>query len=62
MVKSAFQRKYVMSLGPYQPKLATYPKSSDIPNGKQNQFSLLWHKEFPHLEYNIVKDAAFCFI
>ncbi|KAF0764466.1 zinc finger MYM-type protein 1-like [Aphis craccivora] len=61
-IESASQRKYLVSLGPYQPKLATYPKNSDIAHGKQNQFSSLWFKEFPHLEYSVVKDAAFCFI
>jgi len=61
-VESASQRKYLVGLGPYQPKLATYPKNLDIAHGKQNQFSSLWFKEFPHLEYSVVKDAAFCFI
>lgn len=61
-VESASQRKYLMSLGPYQPKLATYPKNSNIAHGKQNQFSSLWFKEFPHLEYSVVNDTAFCFI
>lgn len=62
IVKSSAQRKYILSLGPYQPKLAKYPKNLDISSGKQSQFTSLWFNEFPHLEYSIQKDAAFCFI
>lgn len=62
IVKSSAQRKYLLSLGLYQPKLAKYPKNLNIPTEKQSQFTSLWFNEFPHLEYSIQKDAAFCFI
>lgn len=62
IVKSSAQRKYLLSHGLYQPKLAKYPKNLNIPTEKQSQFTSLWFNEFPHLEYSIQKDAAFCFI
>lgn len=61
-VKSSAQRKYLLSLGPHQPKLAKFPTNTDISQGKQRQFNSLWFKEYPHLEYSLIKDAAFCFI
>lgn len=62
VVKTSSQRKYLLSLGPHQPKLAKFPKNLDITPGKQCQFSSLWYNEYPHLEYSLIKDAAFCFI
>jgi len=62
VVKLSSQRKYLLSLGPHQPKLAKFPKKLDITPGKQCRFSSLWYNEYPHLEYSIIKDAAFCFI
>lgn len=61
-VESLSQRKYLLSLGPCQPKLAKYPKNSDISPKKQNQFTSVWFTEYPHLEYSIVNDAVYCFI
>lgn len=62
LVKSASQRNYIISLGPFQPHLPKYPCNSDIKNGKQRQFNPSWYKEYPHLEYSISSDAAFCFV
>ena len=55
-------REFLINLGPFQPKLGLYPRNNDIPHSKQCRFSLEWFLEFPHLEYSIVKDAAFCFV
>lgn len=60
-ISSANQRKYLCSLGPYQPKLSMYPTNADIPSNKHRQFSPTWYAEFPLLEYSPHKDAAFCF-
>jgi hypothetical protein len=49
IVKSSAQRKYFLSFGLYQPKLAKYPKNLDISTEKQSQFISLWFNEFPHL-------------
>lgn len=49
-------------MGPFQPHLPKYPCNSDIKNGKQKQFNPSWYKEYPHLEYSISSDAAFCFV
>lgn len=62
LVKSASQRNYIISLGPFQPHLPKYPCNSDIKNGKQRQFNTSWYKEYSHLEYSISSDAAFCFV
>ena len=56
------QKKYLISKGPHQPKLPRFPQNDDIPTQKQRQFSANWYHEYPHLEYSISKDAAFCFI
>jgi len=61
-VESASQRNYLLSLGPYQPLDYTFPTNYDITKGKQRQFNSSWFKEYPHLEYSICYDAAFCFI
>ena len=55
-------REFLINLGPFQPKLGLYPRNNDIPHSKQCRFSSDWFLEFPHLEYSIVKDAAFCFV
>lgn len=38
---SAAQRKYLLSLDPYQSKLATFPTNTNIPHEKQHQFCSL---------------------
>ena len=55
------QKKYLIKQGPHQPKLSKFPQKDSIPVSKQRQFTAIWYKEFPHLEYSICKDAAFCF-
>lgn len=62
LVKSASQRNYLISLGPCQPNLPKYPCNSDIKEGKQRHFNSDWYKQYPHLEYSISNDAAFCFV
>ena len=56
------QKKDLIEKGPCQPKLARFPPNNDIPAHKQRQFSSRWYEEYPHLEYSITKDAAFCFV
>ena len=55
-------REFMVNLGPFQPKLSSYPRKNEIPQSKQCRFSCKWFDEFPHLEYSVVKDAAFCFV
>ena len=59
---SANQKKYLIAQGPQQPKLSKFPPKQSIPTSKQRQFSASWYNEYPHLEYSVAKDAAFCFI
>ena len=61
------QKKYLIRIGPYQPILQRYPTNSSIANPtnegrKQSRFNPSWFKEYPHLEYSLSKDAAFCFV
>ena len=56
------QREYLIELGPFQPRLHSFPANQDIPLGKQNRFSPRWYDEYPHLEYSTKKDAVFCFV
>ena len=55
------QKQYLINKGPHQPKLKRFPQDDNGPTNKQNMFSAKWYDEFPHLEYSIVKNAAFCF-
>lgn len=50
------QKKYLILLGPHQPRLSFFPKDKE-----GLRFKGSWYTEFPHLEYSIVKDAAYCF-
>lgn len=61
-IESSAQRKHLIILGPHQPKLALYPINFEISIKKQNRFTSLWYKEYPHLEYSILNDAVYCFI
>ncbi|CAB3983432.1 zinc finger MYM-type 1-like [Paramuricea clavata] len=54
-------RVCMIKQGPFQPKLSRYPRNSDIPPPKHSHFSSEWFNTYPHLEYSIKKDAAFCF-
>ena len=56
------QKRYLIKQGPHQPTLAKFPQKDSIPVSKQRQFTASWYKEFPHLEYSICKDSAYCFI
>ena len=55
-------RVYMIKQGPCQPKLSRYPRNNDIPPPKHSHFSSEWFNTYPHLEYSIMKDAAFCFV
>ncbi|KAL4083558.1 hypothetical protein QTP88_028874 [Uroleucon formosanum] len=61
-IVTASQRHYLISLGPHQPKLTSYPRNKSINTNKQRQFSSRWYIEFPLLEYSIEKDSAYCFV
>ena len=61
------QKKYLIRIGPYQPILQRYPTKPSNTNStnesrKQSRFNPSWFKEYPHLEYSLSKDAAFCFV
>ena len=61
-IMSDEDRMYMIKQGPFQPKLATYPRNSNIPTPKHCHFSSEWFNSYPHLDYSIKKDAAFCFV
>ena len=58
------QKIYLIQIGPYQPILQIYPSNLNIAKEghKQSRFNPSWFKEYPHLEYSLSKDAAFCFV
>ncbi|XP_028418765.1 zinc finger MYM-type protein 1-like [Dendronephthya gigantea] len=61
------QKTYLIQIGPNQPHLQAYPtnpSASDVmrEGHKQSRFNPSWYKDYPHLEYSISKDAAFCFV
>lgn len=55
-VLSDQEKKYLINLGPHQPKLKVFP------NDGKNSFCPEWYREFEFLEYSTSKDAAFCFV
>ena len=52
---------YVIQQSLFQPVLGRYPRNTDIPPSKQCHF-FIWFKNYPHVEYSVKKDAAFCFV
>ena len=57
------QTKYLIHLGPYQPKLSMYPHNLElIKKGKQSSFSQTWFDDYPYLEYSILTNKAYCFV
>lgn len=57
------QRMYLVKLGPYQPKLSSFPKNEAMKKVKDTCcFSSRWYGEYPYLEYSIVTDRAYCFV
>ena len=46
-------------MGPYQPKLAEYPRIES--GGQYCRFQHTWFNQFSWLEYSSSKDAVFCF-
>ncbi|CAB3991911.1 Hypothetical predicted protein [Paramuricea clavata] len=58
------QKTYLIQIGPNQPNLQVYPSNSSIAKEghKPSSFNPSWFKEYPHLEYSLSKDAAFCFV
>ena len=61
-LKTTSDRKFIMKLGPHQPKLPVFPRNEEIIVKKQCRFSSQWYNVYPHLEYSISQDAAFCFV
>ena len=57
------QIKYLIHIGPCQPKLSSYPKNSgSTKKGKKSSFSPTWYKEYPYLEYSVSSDKAYCYV
>ena len=61
-ISSQNEREFFINMGPYLPKLATFPTNDNITSGKHNWFSSQWYKEYPYLEYSVHNDAAFYFV
>ena len=58
------QKMYLIRIGPHQLILQQYPSTTRGANEayKHSRFNPAWFKEYPHLEYSLSKDAAFCFV
>ena len=62
IILSDANKRYLINLGPRQPKLSNFPKNSDIRKSVQNRFSSSWYRQYPFLEYSISNDSAHCFV
>ena len=58
------QKTYLIRMGPNQPILRMYPSNTNTSKEghKLSRFNPCWFEEYPHLEYSLSKDAAFCFV
>ena len=57
------QIKYLIHLGPCQPKLSIYPRNPNlIKKGKQSSFSQAWFNDYPYLEYSVLENKAYCYV
>ena len=57
------QQKYLINLGPCQPKLSIYPRNlALIKKGKQSSFSQTWCDDYTYLEGSVMENKAYCFI
>lgn len=50
-------RRFLISLGPYQPILTPFPRSL-----KRGQFKTKWYNLYPMIEYSTENNAAYCFV
>jgi hypothetical protein len=57
------QIKYLIHIGPCQPKLSVYTKNDDLAKKrKQCSFCPTWYKDYPYLEYSVAENKAFCYV
>ena len=57
------QIKYMIHLGPCQPKLSIYPRNPNLlKKGKQSSFSQAWYDDYPYLEYSVLEDKPYCLV
>ena len=56
------ERRYLIALGSFQPKLSIFLVNKNIPANKQCRMRSAWYSEYPPLENSLEKDAAFCFV
>ena len=61
-ITSDAQRNHLIGLGPHQPKLMSFPKTDHPTKNQAECFESKWYDSYPHLEYSIAKDSAFCFV
>ena len=55
------QTKYLINLGPRQPKLSVYRRNPAlIKKRKQSSFSQTWFDDYPYLEYSVMENKAYC--
>ncbi|CAF4322626.1 unnamed protein product [Rotaria sp. Silwood2] len=71
---SSDELKHLIALGPYQPRLSTYPKlkrtkkddngeiSVEVDLRKTTSFQARWYVDYPLIEYSILKDRVYCFV
>ena len=57
------QIKYLIHIGPCQPKLSAYTKNADLAKKrKQCSFCPTRYKDYPYLGYSISEDKAYCYV
>lgn len=61
-ITSDADRIWLIEQGPFQPKLARYPRNVNIEKNKQCSFSSEWFKQYPYLEYSLESNKAYCFV
>ena len=60
MTNALFQFQH-LAQQPSQPKVSVYPVYEALKSYKTRSFQSSWYKKFDWLEYDVRRDAAFCF-
>ncbi|CAF1443105.1 unnamed protein product, partial [Didymodactylos carnosus] len=71
---SSNELKHLIELGPFQPRLSTYPKLTKAKKSEKDEiciesnsrkttsFQAKWYDHYPLIKYSILKDRIFCFV
>ena len=51
------QKRYLISLGPFQPQLSIFPKNPDLRKDPQNRFNSIWYSTSSIIRTSIIRTS-----